>query len=404
MRPRWPAASRVRLLTGVLIAGFNLQLAIVAVGPLIDRIRDDTGMSSAAAGLLQTIPFLCIGCVALSGPRLIARFGAERLAGYALVLLCGGAAVRPAMPSPALLLAGSVPIGIGSGALSLALPAVVKGHYPAKAGAVIGGYAAALSVGAALAALTAVPLANAFGSWRPALAVGAVPAALAVPVWIWAARAHYAPLAEASLGRIAAVRRPPALGLRLAALFACQSVNFTAMISWVAALYRHHGWSGGHAGLTTATISLVTIPAALFLPGLSDGGDRRPWLVATALALGAGTFGIALAPTASPWVWLVIFGVGTGAIYPLCLSLPLDLAAGPREAAELTAWMLGAGYLVSAGSPTVVGGLRDLTGDFRLPMVLLGCIALLAIALASSGAFRPAAAQAPVAATGERAG
>jgi MFS transporter, CP family, cyanate transporter len=400
MRLRPLPPSGPRLLTGVLSAGFNLQLAIVAVGPLIDRIRDDTGMSSAVAGLLQTIPFLCIGCVALSGPGLIARLGAERLVGYALVLLCAGAAARAAMPTPGLLLAASVPLGIGAGALSVALPAVVKAHYPAKAGAVIGGYTAALSVGAALAALTAVPLADAFGSWRPALAVGAVPSALAVPVWLWAARAHYSPLPETSL-RITAPGWPPTFGLRLAALFACQSVIFTAMISWVAALYRHHGWSGSRAGLATATISLVTIPAALFVPGLSDGGDRRPWLVATAIALAVGTFGIALAPTASPWLWLVTFGVGTGAIFPLCLSLPLDLGAGQREAAQLTAWMLGAGYVVSAGSPTVVGGLRDLTGDFRLPMALLGCIAFLAIALGSSGAFKPRPAR--VAVTGERA-
>lgn len=400
MRPRRLVSIRARLLTGVLIAGFNLQLAIVAVGPLIDRIRDDTGVSSAVAGLLQTIPFLCIGGMALSGPGLIASLGAERLVGYALALLGVGAAVRPAMPGPALLLAASVPLGIGSGVLSLALPAVVKAHYPGKAGAVIGGYTAALSVGAALAALTAVPLADAFGSWRPALAIGAVPAALAVPVWKWAAQAHYASLPESRLGRISLLRRPPAFGLRLAALFACQSVIFTAMISWVAALYRHQGWSGSRAGLTTATISLVTIPAAL-LAGLSDRSDRRPWLVATALTLAVGTFAIALAPTASPWVWLVIFGVGTGAIFPLCLALPLDLAGGRREAAELTAWMLGAGYLVSATSPTIVGGLRDLTGDFTVPMLLLGCIGLLAIALGSSAAFKPRPAR--VASSGERA-
>ncbi|HET8674112.1 MAG TPA: MFS transporter, partial [Thermoleophilaceae bacterium] len=162
-----------RLLTGVLIAGFNLQLAIVAVGPLIDRIREDTGMSGAVAGLLQTVPFLCVGCVALFGPGLVTGLGGERLVGYSLVLLFIGAAARPAMPTPALVLAASVPLGVGSGAMSLALPAVVKTHFSTRAGAAIGGYTAALSVGAALAALTAVPLANAFGAWRPALALDA---------------------------------------------------------------------------------------------------------------------------------------------------------------------------------------------------------------------------------------
>jgi MFS transporter, CP family, cyanate transporter len=380
-------SGRRRLFIGVLIAGFNLQLAIVAVGPLIDRIRDATGMSGALAGLLETIPFLCIGCVALTAPWLVGRFGPERLVGHALVLLCVGAAARPAMPTPVLLLVASIPLGVGSGVLSLALPAVVKSHFPASAGAAIGAYTAALSVGAALAALTAVPLADAFGSWRPALAIGAIPAALALPLWLSAAGGHYARPSGARFS--AALLRPPPSALRLAALFACQSVIFTAMISWVAALYRHHGWSGGRAGLTTATISFVTIPAALFLPGLSDGGDRRPWLAGTALALAVSTFGIALAPTAAPWLWLLIFGVGTGAIFPLCLSLPLDLADGQHDATRLTAWMLGVGYVVSAGSPTVVGAMRDVTGDFRLPMLMLGCVALVAGALASSGAFRP---------------
>lgn len=379
------------LLLGVLVAGFNLQLSIVAVGPLIDQIRSDTGMSSAVAGLLQTIPFLMIGCASLAGPALVAALGAERLVGWSLAVVCVATAVRTAMPSPGLLLAASAPLGAGSGAMSLALPAVVKSRFPGRAGAVIGGYTATLSLGAALAALTAVPLSHALGSWRLALAVDALPAALALPVWLRAARVHYAPRRaggglRTSLGW---PLRPPPFGLRLAALFACQSVVFTAMITWVASLYRDHGWSDARAGVTTASISLVTVPAALLLPRRSDGADRRPWLIGVALTMAVGTVGIALAPVAIPWVWLVIFGIGTGAIFPLCIALPLDLTHNPHDTARLTAWMLGLGYVASAASPTVVGGLRDLTGDFVVPMLALGVVSLMAAALASSRTFRP---------------
>ncbi|HET8673445.1 MAG TPA: MFS transporter, partial [Thermoleophilaceae bacterium] len=227
----------------------------------------------------------------------------------------------------------------------------------------------------------------------------ALPAALALPVWLRVARVHYTPRPQRILAYAGALRRPPAFGLRLAALFACQSVIFQSTIAWVAALYRQQGWSSSRAGLTTATISLMTIPAALLVPGRSDGADRRPWIVATAVALGVGTFGIALAPTDAPWLWLVVLGVGTGAIFPLCLSLPLDFTAGQSEAAQLTAWMLGVGYMLAAGSPTLVGGLHDLTGDFRLPMLLLGGVAVTAGVLGSSGALKPRAA--PAAATGE---
>jgi CP family cyanate transporter-like MFS transporter len=378
------------LLAGILAAGFNLQLAIIAVGPLIDTIRSDTGMSAALAGLLQTIPFLCIGCIALGGPLLVVSFGAERLVGYALGVICAGTALRSAMPTPALLLAASIPIGLASGALSLGLPAVVKAHFPARGGAVIGGYTAALSLGAALAALTAVPFSHAFGSWRLALATGALPAAIALPIWISAARPYYTRARDGGVRAWdTALFRPPPYGVLLAGLFACQSVVFTAGISWVAALYRDHGWSDGHAGLATATISLVTIPAALLVPGRSDGADRRPWLIGSALALAGGTLGLALAPTSGPWFWLVVFGIGTGAIFPLCLALPLDLVDGQPEVARLTAWMLGAGYIASAASPTVVGGLHDLTGEFTLPMLLLAGIGLLAAVLASSNQLRP---------------
>jgi cyanate permease len=51
--------------------------------------------------------------------------------------------------------------------------------------------------------------------------------------------------------------------------------------------------------------------------------------------------------------------------------------------------MLGAGYIASAASPTVVGGLHDLTGEFTLPMLLLAGIGLLAAVLASSNQLRP---------------
>jgi CP family cyanate transporter-like MFS transporter len=165
---------------------------------------------------------------------------------------------------------------------------------------------------------------------------------------------------------------------------------FAAMISWVATLYRDHGWSAGHASVATAIISLITIPAAL-LEGRSDGRDRRPWAFGTAVALAAGTFAIAFAPTAAPWLWLVVFSFGTGAIFPLCLALPLDVAPDEHRAALLTAWMLGLGYCCSSLSPAVIGGLRDLTGGFTAPMAALGVVGLLTAYLSLSPALRPQA-------------
>ena len=49
-----------------------------AVGPLLHRIRTDTGLSSLGAGLLTALPVLCFGAMAPLAPILARRFGTSR--------------------------------------------------------------------------------------------------------------------------------------------------------------------------------------------------------------------------------------------------------------------------------------------------------------------------------------
>jgi CP family cyanate transporter-like MFS transporter len=95
-----------------------------------------------------------------------------------------------------------------------------------------------------------------------------------------------------------------------------------------------------------------------------------------ALSMTFGIFGLAFAPTVAPWLWIVTFGLGNGALFPLAPTLPHDLADDERGRTLLTTWMLGLGYVVSGTGPLLVGGLLDLTGSFTVPMVLLGTIGI----------------------------
>ncbi|MGV8455825.1 hypothetical protein ACV34Z_35205, partial [Pseudomonas aeruginosa] len=52
----------------------------------LNQVRDDTGLSAAAAGLLTTAPVLCLGLFAPLAPRLARRIGAER--SVLLILFC----------------------------------------------------------------------------------------------------------------------------------------------------------------------------------------------------------------------------------------------------------------------------------------------------------------------------
>ncbi len=50
------------LAAGVILLALNLRPALVAVSPLANTIRDESGMSAAATSLLTALPLLCFGC------------------------------------------------------------------------------------------------------------------------------------------------------------------------------------------------------------------------------------------------------------------------------------------------------------------------------------------------------
>src|SRR5256885_15935453 len=68
--------SMLLLAAGMVLVAANMRAAASSVGPLLDRIRDDLGLSSTAAGPLTTVPGLCFGAGA---PRRPARARGGRL-------------------------------------------------------------------------------------------------------------------------------------------------------------------------------------------------------------------------------------------------------------------------------------------------------------------------------------
>ena len=378
----------VWLLVAVLIAALNLRLGVASPGPVIETIRADTGMSSGLAGVLITIPFACMSAFAFAGPPLIRRSSPYGVILLALLLIGGGTLARAVAPTPLLLIAATVPMGLGMSLAGVALPVVVKQHFQRYSGAVTAAYVSSFSIGVTVIASTIDPLADSVGGWREAFAISAVPALIAAVVWLAAIRA---------VGRSAAATAsefdpPPALTgrgrlpdrveLTAAASFGLQAMCYAGLVGWVAALYVEAGWSERTAALATASLGLFVIPASLLFARLSHGRDRRPWIAATVTVMAVGLFGIGLAPDAAPVAWLVAFGGGGGAALALQLALPIDLRASADGVARLTAWMLGLGYLLSAIAPTFVGILRDATGGFTVPITGLATLSLLGIAAA----------------------
>jgi MFS transporter, CP family, cyanate transporter len=132
----------------------------VAIGPLVPPIQADLAISHAVAGMLATIPVLCMGVFALIGPWFGRLMGAERAiaAGVGAIALFG--LMRAFAPDALTILLLTFGVGLGIAVVGPLMPIVVRERVPHRAALTTGTYAGGIVLGATLAAGLAVPLAG----------------------------------------------------------------------------------------------------------------------------------------------------------------------------------------------------------------------------------------------------
>ena len=165
-------AGRARLAGALLVAGIvvlavNLRAAITSLPPVFPELSRSLGLPPAALDLLAAVPVLCFGVFSGVATPLGRRFGEERVLGAALVVLAAGLLLRGALPE-VLLFPGTV---LAAGAIALMnvlLGSLIKRRRADQAGLLVGLYLTAMSCGAIVASVTAVPLFEAAGGDGPA--------------------------------------------------------------------------------------------------------------------------------------------------------------------------------------------------------------------------------------------
>jgi MFS transporter, CP family, cyanate transporter len=373
------------LLTVVVAVALNLRPAITAVPPVLDAIQADLGLSATGAGLLTALPVVCMGLFAPVGAALGRRVGREAAVACALVLVGAGCLVRGLGPARVPLYAGTLLAGIGIALGGALLPGVVKAWFPDRAGTVTGLYTAGLVGGAMVASAATVPLMEALGTgWPAAIGAWGLPAVAALAAWAPVTRRRRAAAPGPAPGRL----RPPwrsGLAWRVTLYMGAQSLLYYAAVTWLSPLYLDAGWSAGRAGLLLGLFSFTQIFSALAVPALAErGGDHRPWLALCVGAVTAMLAAVALAPTAAPWLWAAVLGLGTGGMFALALSLLVVAAATPADAARLSGMALLVGYLLAATGPVLAGALYDLVGSYRAPFLALAGIGAATLAVGVS--------------------
>lgn len=355
----------VRVLSGVslVLIAANLRPVFSSVSVLLPEITASTGMSGTAAGVLTTLPVLCLGLFAPFAPRLAQRFGAERVLLCVLALLTVGTAIR-GFGSAASLYLGATLAGAAIATGNVLLPGLVKRDFPKIAAIMTGLYTMALCAGAAAAAGFTIPIEHMLGgSWNRALAFWAIPAALMFMLWLpQALRAPHNP-SQRSTGMSGLWK--DRLAWQVTLFMGLQSSLAYVVFGWLAPILRAQGLSAASAGGLVSFSIMVQVVTCLGVPSIAVRQKSQSLLNVVLCACSAlPLIGFLYLPQWSFWPLATIQGIGQGGLIAAAMMMIVLRAPDSHTASHLSGMAQCVGYTLAAIGPLIVGVIQNVTGSF----------------------------------------
>ena len=376
----------------IFLVGLTLRPLTTAIGPVLPEIRAEFDLSATAAAFLSTLPVIVFGFGAFFVPRLLHKVTPNHAIGISLIIIFIGAHVR-ILPAEAALYAGTIVLGLGV-AIGNVVPSVIaRRDFPKNIGGVMGLFVGAISFAPAIAALITYPLTSSWGSWRLAMEFWALLPLVVWIVWQIYSRDHTENKVLTIPHNMNALLRNP-LAWALVLYFGFQSTNYYSLGAWLPTILRDSGIDPTTAGYQLALLVLIGFPTGLFVPPLAARFTSQVGLSIIFVAIfAAGLVGIYLFSStgwwpAGTWLWSFLLGVGLGSSFPLALTLVLLRTDNQETARDLSSFMQGIGYFISAIGPVILGYVRDSTNSWDMAFLALG-VALLIQLIAGIFVSRP---------------
>lgn len=385
-RPLWQG--RTLALAGIVLFAFSLRSAVASLSPLFDHIAADFVLPAAVIGLIGTAPPVCFAVFGLLTPALERRFGLERLAVAAMLVVTIGLVARSLAPSSGLLLAGTAVVFAAVGTGNILLPPLVKRYFPDRIGLMTTVFSTTMALATFLPPLVAVPVADA-ADWHLSLGLWAVFALIATMPWIGLAvrRASFDRRRNEAGGDIeqpsprvfGRMWRLPLAWALLVGFAVSSSIAYTFFAWMPKMLVDIAGVTPVAAGALLSLFGFMGLPASLVVPLLITRWNATRVLFGIAVATGlAGLAGLLFAPTVAPWLWVVLVGLAP-LLFPMLLVL-LGLRARTHEGAvALSGFVQSGGYAIAALFPIGIGLLHDATDSWTGPLIVLTCVVAAAI-------------------------
>lgn len=379
---------RLLALAGILFVALNVRTAVAAISPIIGVIENDIPISSLGLGVLGMLPPIAFAIAGIAAPALARARGLDASLLIAAAAMVAGSSLRAVSDNYIVLAVGSFVALAGMGIGNVLLPPAVKKYFPDRLATVTGGYVVLISLGAAIPAFFAAPIADASG-WRVSVAVWAALALTAFFPWLLLtlqgrhAKRRVAndesvlPLTpHISVWAVAKSRTAWAITIA----FGVSSISFYSFFAWLPEiLIESAEFTPVEAGAMLSLFGLIGIPLGILSPILASRVQNIGIVIAGGVFAGVlGFAGLAFAPTVATWLWVVLVGIGS-ILFPLCLVL-INLRTRSHEgSAALSGFVQSVAYSVAALGPFAVALVRELSGGWVWPLMFLLVTSLLAL-------------------------
>ncbi|MGD9530917.1 MAG: MFS transporter [Pseudonocardia sp.] len=417
IHPAWVVAG-VTFLALVGAAGFR-----AVPGVLIEPLRAEFGWSVATISAAVAVNLALYGLTAPFAAALMERFGIRPVVVAALLVVAAGSGLTLVMTAAwQLVLLWGVLVGLGSGAMALALVATVTGRWFVARRGLVSGVLTAGGATGQLVFLPLVALVAQSAGWRAASAGVAVAAlAVVVPVLLLlrerprdvgavpyggTAADDVDPVgrgaARIALTGLTTAARTGTFWLLAAGMAICGATTFGLIQPHFIPAAHDHGMPATTAAGLLALVGILDIVGTIASGWLTDRVDPRLLLAVyyalrgVSLALLPAVFGPDL--HASMIAFIVFYGLDWVATIPPTMALCREIFGS--RAPVVFGWVYAAHQLGAALMALGAGVVRDVTGSYDVAWYLGGALGLVAAGLSLPMRRTPVAATAPAASPG----
>ena len=369
------------VIAGLTIWGhFAVGASFQAISPILPLITEDYGISHTTAGLLVGSVLVVVGLFGIPAGIIVGRVGVWRAytAGWFLVGLMALAALAPGFEG---LLALRIASSLGMVVVFPATaPLVMQWFRPRELVAITSLNTASVSIGMALSAFTAAPLADVMG-WERVLGLYGAMGLAGAFAWLFLGRVPQsaaprpAPLPWSDVKAVLTNKMVLLLGAADASCFSM----YMALSSWLPTFYDEtRGISLTQAGFIIGLLPIMGIFAVLlggFLP-MKIGRKRLFFIVPGTVAALGGLGSFTIDNTVLIYVSVALLGLGAWMYVPTLITLPMELPGmTPQRIALVWGWFMTAPGIGGFIAPLVVGVMRDSLDSFTPGFLVFALLA-----------------------------